>query len=578
MSSEGAPILGQFKDLFKQRKYRTLAIGGGSVIILLWILLGTHLISYVRIAFTPIDQSVCPVLDRVAPLSFYKDNSTVLTILHDEKYKLASVKRLSGAVQVDTQVQDAQPDVDDAPEVWARFAKFHEYLEETFPLVHKHLDVTKVNTYGLVYAWKGTDKDLKPILLTAHQDVVPVQKDTLADWTYPPFEGVFDGEYIYGRGALDCKNVLIAILETLELLISQDFIPQRTVLAAFGFDEEASGKQGATHLAKYLEKKYGKNSLYAIIDEGPGIFISEVTDTIVANVATGEKGYIDIVADLKVRGGHSSLPPDHTGIGILSELNVAIESDPYAAFLGEENPTLAYLQCLATNDYKNKFSTGAKKAILAASWLPFANSKVLETLAKNPLSKYLVRTSQAIDIFRGGEKANALPEVSSIVVNHRVSVEKTIDDVKDRFTHRVLVLAEKYQLTVEAFGKTVYEPKHSTGTFTLSTLTDGFNAAPVTPFGDDIWKELAGVTKHVYEELVFPELEYPILVAPLLMPANTDTKKYWDLTKHIFRYTPAFTPNFQELNIHSVDEKLPFSAHLQLQAWFYQYLQVLNEF
>ena len=59
---------------------------------------------------------------------------------------------------------------------------------------HSSLELTKVNTYGLVYVWKGSDASLKPLLLLAHQDVVPVNPDTVDEWTHPPYSGYFDGQ------------------------------------------------------------------------------------------------------------------------------------------------------------------------------------------------------------------------------------------------------------------------------------------------------------------------------------------------------------------------------------------------
>ena len=59
---------------------------------------------------------------------------------------------------------------------------------------HQKLEKTVVNTYNLVYHWQGSDDSLKPLLLMGHQDVVPVNPDTLEDWINPPFSGLFDGK------------------------------------------------------------------------------------------------------------------------------------------------------------------------------------------------------------------------------------------------------------------------------------------------------------------------------------------------------------------------------------------------
>lgn len=79
------------------------------------------------------------------------------------------------------------------------------------PSRHAYLKRTKVNTYALVYEWKGAE-NAKPLLLAAHQDVVPVAPDTYDDWIQPPYSGYYDGEWIWGRGSCDDKAALIGIL------------------------------------------------------------------------------------------------------------------------------------------------------------------------------------------------------------------------------------------------------------------------------------------------------------------------------------------------------------------------------
>jgi acetylornithine deacetylase/succinyl-diaminopimelate desuccinylase-like protein len=123
----------------------------------------------------------------------------------------------------------------------------------------------------------------------AHQDVVPVLPATEDKWTYPPFSAHFDGRYIWGRGASDCKNNLVGILEAFETLLEKGFTPERSVLAAFGFDEEISGPQGAKYLAAHIEKARGKDSIELIIDEG-GLGFKELYGALFALPAVGEKG------------------------------------------------------------------------------------------------------------------------------------------------------------------------------------------------------------------------------------------------------------------------------------------------
>jgi carboxypeptidase PM20D1 len=105
------------------------------------------------------------------------------------------------------------------------FLALHKYLEQTFPKVHATLTKELVGNYSLLYTWKGSDENLKPILLMAHQDVVPVEPETLDNWEERPFEGRITGGYIWGRGAMDDKSTLLGLMESAEMLLGQGFQP-----------------------------------------------------------------------------------------------------------------------------------------------------------------------------------------------------------------------------------------------------------------------------------------------------------------------------------------------------------------
>jgi Gly-Xaa carboxypeptidase len=122
----------------------------------------------------------------------------------------------------------------------------------------------------LVYIWKGSDDSLKPLLLMAHQDVVPVDPTTVDQWAYPPYSGHYDGEQIWGRGSSDDKSGLVGIMITIETLLEKDFKPTRSIVLSFGFDEEASGVYGAQENAKALLAMYGEDAFALIVDEGGG--------------------------------------------------------------------------------------------------------------------------------------------------------------------------------------------------------------------------------------------------------------------------------------------------------------------
>src|SRR5688572_19417707 len=126
----------------------------------------------------------------------------------------------------------------------AAFAAFHELLRTRFPRVHARLRRETVAGYSLLYTWPGADPRLPPLLLMGHMDVVPVEAGTEARWQQAPFGGVIAGGYVWGRGTLDDKVSVLGTLEAVEMLLAEGFAPRRTVLLAFGHDEEVGG-QGA---------------------------------------------------------------------------------------------------------------------------------------------------------------------------------------------------------------------------------------------------------------------------------------------------------------------------------------------
>lgn len=267
--------------------------------------------------------SRCPQVEPLV-LKSTKELDEMDDYLKSETFRNKSIERLSGAVQIPTQSFDDLRAVGEDPR-WDIFYSFADYLAKTFPLVHSTLQVEKVNTHALLYTWPGTNPTLKPTVLMAHQDVVPVPDSTVGQWTHPPFSGFFDGRSVWGRGASDCKNQLIGILEAVEALVEADFRPQRSVILSFGFDEEVSGQEGAYHLAKFLLKRYGHHGVAVIIDEGAVNVESWGKNWAVPGVA--EKGYVDIDITVRMRGGHSSIPPQHNGIGVASELITLIEGE-----------------------------------------------------------------------------------------------------------------------------------------------------------------------------------------------------------------------------------------------------------
>ena len=211
------------------------------------------------------------------------------------------------------------------------FIGFHKFLEATFPLTHATLSLKKINTYSLLYTWEGSEASKKPIIFMSHQDVVPVDEPTLKDWEADPFEGKISKTDIIGRGSMDDKASLIALLEAVELLLEESFKPSQTIYLAFGHDEEVGGSKGAAEIVKYLKSK----DVQAVMTLDEGGFLAENMvpgiDKPIAMVNLAEKGFASFNLIVKTQGGHSSQPPKENTIGMLAQAIVNLENNqlPY---------------------------------------------------------------------------------------------------------------------------------------------------------------------------------------------------------------------------------------------------------
>ena len=173
---------------------------------------------------------------------------------------MVSAEHLAGAVRFAT-VSNADNSLTD----YTKFDAFHEYLKETYPLVHKHLTLEHTDQAGLLFHWKGTGKSgAAPLLLMAHQDVVP--EGDPEKWTYPPYSGTIADGKIWGRGSSDCKSNLIGQLEAVEALLEKGYEPDYDLYLSYGYMEEVAGGKIPAETLRGTGIRFG-----AVLDEGGGV-------------------------------------------------------------------------------------------------------------------------------------------------------------------------------------------------------------------------------------------------------------------------------------------------------------------
>ncbi|KAI0387426.1 carboxypeptidase S [Hypomontagnella monticulosa] len=492
----------------------------------------------------------------------------------DEALKL-QVERHSTIVKIPSISYDDNGEPGEDPR-WNIFYDLHKAFAALYPNLHLRMARDTVNTFGLIYTIKGTEPALKPLMLAAHQDVVPVAEDST--WKYPPFSAHFDGQWLWGRGASDDKNSLTGLMSALETLLSNPlWVPRRTIILALGFDEECSGRRGAGYIGRYLENLYGPNSMALVLDEG-GMGLQLLgDDTLYALPAVMEKGHVDIWLELYVNGGHSSTPFPHTGIGIMAEFVNQLESNPWKPKLIEGSPIYNHFVCQA------RYSPDAAPNITKLIHKGDLEALTEELATVDRATQYRIQTSQAVDYFLGGVKINAMPEYIKIGVNHRIAPQDSISAVKTNILKQIKPIVKKFGLTVSAFKGEDHNPD-----FELEeNLKDGtmnpmyevdYNAtlvltssqatlvAPISPTSGDVWDTFSGTIQHSFAfdgGKVVPVGE--------LMTGNTDTRHYLNLTPHVYRWTPIRQGHNR--NAHTVDERADMYTHLELVSFYYDLIR-----
>jgi len=425
--------------------------------------------------------------------------------LNLDKDKLA--ENLSGMIKYKTITSSAMEGFDkDA------FLGMHAYIEKTYPLLNKTLKKEVVNTYSLLYKWTGSGSDKNPFLMMAHMDVVPVDARTADKWTHEAFSGAIADGYVWGRGAIDMKGQLAAVLESVEYLIGQGYEPKRDIYIAIGHDEESMGTLGAQKIVDRLTEM--GIHLDFVIDEGGVVMDGKLMniDAMVAAVGICEKGYADIRLIAESAGGHASRPPKQTAVGALAKAIVALEKHHMKPTMNK--PLKDMLDAVG----------GYMKLPLnvIASNLFLTKPLLLKGLGAGSTGAAMVRTTAAPTMLQGSGAPNTLAERAEAVVNFRISPDDTVDGL---LTHIKKTVGKDIKLEVIQ----AYEPSDVS-----STDSEAYRIIKET----------------IREE--FPEY----VVSPYLMVGATDSRRYAGVADGIYRFQPFRSMADDVDKIHAANERL----------------------
>lgn len=436
-----------------------------------------------------------------------------------------AAQSLSAALQFET-ISRAEPSTIDYDE----FLKLHDHLKTSYPLIHLRLKAEKVNTCSLLYTWEGSDPSLKPVILAAHMDVVDVDPNTLEKWTRPPFSGEIADGVIWGRGARDNKSQMLAILEAVEYLLQQGFQPNRTVILAFGHDEEVLGVNGAKKIAELLAQRLVNPD--CVVDEGGTIRQDAIPGLKgqAALIGTGEKGYLTLELTANGNTGHSSTPEKETAIGILSRAVAKLEQNQFPATLAEVDPMLTY----AAGRMRFPFN-----AVFSNLWI--TGPVVEQILLNDNETAAMLRTTIAPTMINGGFQDNVVPASARAVINLRLMPQDDIESVM-----------EKVSLTIN-------DPR-------ISIKQMGYcNNAPVSSSVDTTgFKTVSMAVRQVFPDAV---------CIPFFNTGGTDSKHYASLTPNLYRFTPSIKARDEEG--HGINERIPIENYIQ---YINFYINLIRDF
>ena len=410
------------------------------------------------------------------------------------------------------------------------FEQFIAELPVLYPRVHDVLQRERHGTdpggstaYSLLYRWPGSDPAgaTTPTVLMAHYDVVAATDE---GWLLPAFSAErleHDGDdVIWGRGTIDDKGSLVAVLEAVDRLLASGFTPRHDVLLAFGHDEEVAGT-GAQAIVAALRERGLRPSL--VVDEG-GAIVRDVfpgLDEPAALVGVTEKGITTLRLRVEQKGGHASSPPPFAATERLARAIVRLSGSPSRARL---DPTMrAMIRTLGARAREPLRFVFRHVDVFAGLLTRVLLRRGAETTA-------LLRTTRAVTELRAGHAANALPEHAEATVNMRIapwsSVAEAVDEVRRAINDELVEID-------------VLQPSEP---------------SPLSPATGPAWDDLVGAIDEIVPGL---------LVSPYVMMQASDSRFFTQISDHVYRFAPFRLSADERSCLHAKNERIRVDAFLE---------------
>lgn len=411
---------------------------------------------------------------------------------------------------------------EDDPEGLQSLESFLDFVEASFPAFFGAARTWRQGPWGLCACLPATCPPEEvtglPVLFLSHYDVVPVDASA---WTHPPFGADMapdssGKDCIWGRGTLDNKNTLMALMEALEELAAPGTRRMRDIWIALGGDEERNGARGAMAMAAWFRKEGLRFSF--VHDEGAIVsrgFLKGV-DTPLGLIGVAEKGYVNLRLTADQAPGHASRPPRAQAAAELGRALARLES---GVFPDRMTPSVAgFLQGLAP-------LLGGIPGFLSRHPGIFGGL-LMKAMGGNPDAAGMFHTTLALTQLEGSGAPNVMPHRVQGVCNLRILPGDTVESALEQVRRRLRGLKVRAEVDPDClpFGAVADSPRDHEGyRMVASAVAESFPGCAVLPY---------------------------------LVTARTDSAAYADLAGGIYRFSPLSLDSAQAALIHGHDERI----------------------
>ncbi len=408
------------------------------------------------------------------------------------------------------------------------FKKFRDLLKDRYPLIHKTATLTRCGETGVLYHIPGKSSE-KASVCMAHYDVVPVVEEM---WTVPAFDGLVKDGCIWGRGTLDTKGTLCGLMEALEKMLSDGFVPANDLYLSFSGDEEVDGNS-CPAIVDYLEEHGIRPAI--VVDEG-GAVVENVFPGVkreCAVVGIAEKGGLNYDFILEAKPGHASTPPTRQSLGKLARAIVNIEKKPFPSRLTKPAAEMF--------DTLGRHSTFLYRLIFANLW---CFKGVLDMICKASGGELnaLMRTTVALTRAQGSDAYNVLPAKASFGINTRV------------------LPGESNETVMERLKKTIHNDEIDI------RFVSGTEPSPCSETSGEAWDILKRAIAQTWTEAI---------VSPYLMMACSDSRHYCRISDHVYRFCAMKLSKEERGMIHGHDERVLIETMVKTAEFYVRLLRQL---